>query len=286
MARPEIIHQKDELLYPWVLFNRPINPSLKPTVLLVGGSPGNLTDLSDSFQAALATNVQLELLIPKSLSNLVDTLPVKAYIELNKPYQINKAKLDDAIAASNLIVLAPNLAVNSTNQLAMIHIMQHSQQAMILTDEVLRVFKVPTIHFNNQNMLFLISVDGLIKLANYLHVGVSIKPNRGVYNKIDIIHSLQSKINCSFIVYDAEQLLVCDREGGVGLIEFTQSDIFAYRGFLIGIISGLMADYGSRINEVIPKVLTAGYVLRKCIVNTSKAKGDLTTIIAQSIKNI
>lgn len=257
-----IIHQKDEPLYPEVLFNRPINPLLKPVILLIGGGAGKLTTLSSSYQIIGVLGIRRGLVAPKNLASLGDLLPITAYIEPTRAGQINKAALAAVANDSNLMVLAPDLANNSTNQLACDYLLRSYQSAVVITDEILRLAAISPDVLVRSNVIYFISTAGLIALANYLKIGIAIRPNRGIYNKIDIIKSLQNKLTSDFVVYDQQQILICTLDGQIGVTDIKSTDIFDQQGILLGLLASLVADYSGQLKNVFKRTMMAGYIFK------------------------
>ncbi len=250
------------MLYPEVLFDKPINPMLKPVVLIVGGEVGSLNNLDTAYQILSALDAYPELIVPSGLSKLGVKVPAKACIELQSAGQINKAILKSQLDDANLLVLAPFLPQNSTNQIACDYMFENCTSPVIITDEALRLARLNPTVFHRTNTIFLISSHGLIDLANYQKIGVSIRPDRGVFNKIDIIKELQGKFKSDFIVYDKEQILVCSRDDVMGIVDTNNVDILARRGVLLGLMSGLLADSSSKNINFFKRAMTAGYIFK------------------------
>lgn len=263
MSHPSIIHQRDQILYPDILFNRPINPLLRPRILLVGGRPGGLKELSDCYNTMLALGPSPELVIPDTIGQLTASLHPAVELKSLQGGQLDKSQLEQVLKEIHLVVLAPGLAKGSINQLAIEYILNSSQAVMLLTDEALRLAQINPKIFRRQKTIFCLSTEGLVVLANYLRVAVTIRPKRGIFNHFDIICAIQQVVGGIFIVYSQSQIIVVDTPDRIGVVELDQAEIPALRGVFLGLVAVLSADIGQQTSKIFEKSMVAGYLLRQ-----------------------
>ncbi len=263
MSHPSIIHQRDQILYPDILFNRPINPLLKPHILLVGGRPGGLKELSDCYNTILALGIFPELVTPVAVGQLTPGLRPAVELKSLQGGQLDKSQLGQVITENHLVVLAPGLAKGSINQLAIEYILSNSQAIMLLTDEALQLAQINAEIFRRQKAIFCLSTEGLVAMANYLGVAVTIRPKRGIFNHFDIICAIQEAVGGVFIVYSQSQIIIVDKPDRIGLVELDQAEIPVLRGILLGLVAAISADIGQQMSNIFEKSLVAGYLLRQ-----------------------
>lgn len=264
MAKFNIVQQKDHLLYEDVLFNHSINPILKPSIVIVGGQIGDLKTLSDCYQAIMLMGRFAEIVVPQKLAKLVQSLPVREVIELTAAGQVRKDSLQTVAEVTNMLILAPGIEETSTNQVALEFLLEYSTSAVIC-DEMLYLAKIKPSVFKRKDLIFCLSTNGLILLANYLQVGVNIKPDRGIYNKIDIILALHQHLGSPFVIYDNRQILVFESERNIGVTQIEIDNIDRLRGALLGILAGLMARSDGRMTDVFKKAMSVSFIFNRTI---------------------
>ncbi len=280
MSTPAIIRQKDELLFGDVLFNRPINPVLRPRLTIVGGSVKGLKTLSDCYQAAGALGATTELIVPAQIAEFTHGLPVAAYIELDKNKMLKVSSLQDAGANCNLLVLAPGLAESASTQMALEYMLTDAKAVILVSDEALSVVSINPTIFSDTQAIFCLSTKGLITLANHLKIGVDIKPDRGIFNIIDIINTLRTSLRAGFVIYDNNNIIVSEDGDKVGVTSLEMEDIDHCRGYLIGLLAGLVAQYDNDIDQFLPKAMTASYIFRQSL-QTPETLVNLKSTLAE-----
>lgn len=272
----DIIQQADKLLFPEVIFNKPINKLASPRIMILGGSGNKLNNISLCYESIANSYSNATLVLPKILSTSLD-IPDAIYLSSNPTGSILKENLDKLIELSsdcNFLIIGVDLYLGSEAQIVIEKLLHDTLVPCLVTDEVTKLFLLnPEILKKRKNLVLFTNTENLIKLANKLGIAINIQPSRGVYNKTDLIKKILANINCSIICYDSDQIICMDSSDleRAGLINF-ESGLEKNIGSIIGLVGSFLADPTYKINKFIKKTLTACFVAKEAITQNSSIK--------------
>ncbi len=262
--RIKLIHQRDESLYPDVLFNRPIRGLSRMHVALFGGSKRSIVALSEVYSTMQITGIE-PTCIAEAITAELAPLPVGSLIlhADKKTKQISEtADVLSFVGRSNVAIMAPDAELGSSLQILFEKVLSETQTPVIITDEVVGLYRFEPGAIKRSDVFFLLSSEGLVKLANTLALPVKISPGRGVYNTISLVEAVRDATGAHVLSFDAEQAVVCDSSNSneYGIIHVLENSIMQHRGLFIGLVAGLLTDAAQTFSSVLPKLMTAGYL--------------------------
>lgn len=273
----KLIHQRDESLYPDVLFNRPIRGLSRMHVALFGGSKRGMVALSEMYSTMLSTGIEPTCVVEAVTAELAP-LPVGSLIlhTDKKTRQVSEtADVLSFVGRSNVAIMAPEAELGSSLQILLEKVLSETQTPVIITDEAVGLYRFAPRGTKRLNVLFILSAEGLMKLANVLALPVKIRPGRGVYNTLALVEAVHDATGAHVVSFDCEQAVVRDgsRNDEYGIIHVLENGITQHRGLFIGLVAGLLADTSQAFTSVLPKLMTAGYLFNS-ILNQSNGLHD------------
>lgn len=265
----KLIHQRDQSLYPDVLFNRPISGLSRMHVALFGGSKRGIVALSEVYSALRSTGIEPTCIVEAVAAELAP-LPVGSLIlhTDKKTKQVSEtADVLSFVGRSNVAIVAPEVELGSSLQILYEKILSQTNTPIIITDEAVGLYRFMPIDTKRSNVLFILSTEALIKLANTLALPVKIRPGRGVYNTISLVEAVRDAIGAHVLSFDSEQAVVCDNSSSNehGIIHVLENSIMQHRGLFIGLVAGLLVDTAQTFTSVLPKLMTAGYLFNSIL---------------------
>ncbi|MDP4038601.1 MAG: hypothetical protein Q8P54_01365 [bacterium] len=300
MENIKIIQQKDQLLYSSIIFNKPINKLSLPRILVIGGSSEKLKNVSLCYEALQNSNTTLTLALPDTLKQAVATLEA-VFLHANPIGSVLKDNTDhllDLASDANLLIIGVDMTLGSQAQIVVEKLLQECDKPVIVTDEVIKVFQFsPSILERSSKLILFLNTNSLVKIANYLKIPVKIRPDRGIYNRADLIKSIAGKQGQAlaavsrpglrknyFICHDSGQIICYDskKPNEVGLVNFEGNDLSEYLGTVIGLVGSFLADYSNEIKDFTPKVLTACFIAKEFF---AKQKSSQETSIKKIINS-
>ena len=260
----KLIHQRDQSLYPDVLFNRPISGLGRMHVALFGGGKRGVVTLSEVYSSMLSTGIEPTCVVEAPTANLAP-LPIGSIIlhTDKKTQQVSEtAEVLSFVARSNMVILAPEAELGSALQILFEKVLSETQTPVVITDEVVGLYRFTPRTSKRANVLFILSSEGLMKLANALALPVKIRPGRGIYNTLALVEAVYEATGAHVLSFDNEQAVVRDGSSSdeYGIIHVQEGSISQHRGLLIGLIAGLLSDVTQTFTSVLPKLMTAGYL--------------------------
>lgn len=273
----KLIHQRDESLYPDVLFNRPIRGLSRMHVALFGGSKRGMVALSEVYSTMLSTGIEPTCVVEAVTAELAP-LPVGSLIlhTDKKTRQVSEtADVLSFVGRSNVAIMAPEAELGSSLQILLEKVLSETQTPVIITDEAVGLYRFAPRGTKRLNVLFILSAEGLMKLANVLALPVKIRPGRGVYNTLALVEAVHDATGAHVVSFDGTQAVVRDSSGSgeYGIIHVLENGITQHRGLFIGLVAGLLADTSQAFTSVLPKLMTAGYLFNS-ILNQSNGLHD------------
>ncbi len=261
----ELIHQYNELLYPDILFNRPIAGLSRLHIALFGGGKRGVATLSQLYSTVQSMGLGPTCVVEAHTVE-PSVLPVGS-LTLHtdrKAKQITEtADVLSFISRANLAVLAPEAELGSSLQILFEKIITQTSAPIIITDEVVSLYRfLPKPHAGDGRVLFFVSSEGLMRLANVLALPVQIRPGRGIYNTIALVDAVAEATGGHVTSYDAEVVVVRDHRDALrrGIVHVAPMSVHHHRGLLLGLLAGLLVEPRQVLSSVLSKVLVAGFL--------------------------
>jgi hypothetical protein len=233
-------------------------------VALFGGSKRGIVALSEVYSALQSTGIEPTCVVEAVTAELAP-LPVGSLIlhADKKTKQVSEsADVLSFVGRSNVAIVAPEAELGSSLQILFEKILSQTNTPIIITDEAVGLYRFMPIDAKRSNVLFILSSEGLLRLASVLALPVKIRPGRGVYNVLALVEAVRDATGAHVLSFDTEQAVACDNSRGdeYGIIHVLESSIMQHRGLFIGLVAGLLADATQTFSSVLPKLMTAGYL--------------------------
>lgn len=290
MQEIELVHQYDKLVFPEVLFNRPISGLGRLHVLLLAGEVSQLSIFSQVFTALTALSLNPDCVaIENELTN--SFLPVgstKIHVDKKSHQILETAQLIESSERSNLIIMSPGSNLTSSSHMLYEKIMGQTKTPVILTDEAVGIYvNLSKQARSRSNVMFILSLQGLKALEKSLDIHVEDRPGRGIYNVLHHMDAVQKVVQAD-VVCRYEGVVVVQSQaspGRYGIVHLEAGNTEAYQGLLTGLIAGLMTEPVPVLRGGLEKVMTAGYLFNM-ITRASKELADpvrATTLIKHTV---
>ena len=260
----KLIHQYDTPLYPDVLFNRPIAGLSRFHIALFGGGKRGIAVLSELYTSTLSMGIGPTCVVETQAvePQLLPVGSLSMHADRKTKQIVESADILSFIDRSNLAILAPEADLGSSLQILFEKILAQTNTPVIITDEMVGLYRFLPKGEQRPNVLFVLSTDGLTKLANILALPVKIRPGRGVYNIISLVEAVHEATGAHVLSFDSDQAVIRDamKSGEYGILHVPEGSIDQHRGLLIGLAAGLLAEASQTLTSVLPKLMTVGYL--------------------------
>ncbi len=278
MQEIELVHQHDKLVFPEVLFNRPISGLGRLHILLLAGEISQLSIFSQVFTALTALSLNPDCVAMESeLTN--SFLPVgstKIHVDKKSHQVLETAQLIESSEDSNLVIMSPGSNLTSSSHMLYEKIMDQTQAPVIITDEAVGIYaNLPRQARSRGNVMFILSLQGLKMLEKSLEMHVEDRPGRGIYNLLHHMDAVQRVVKADVVCRHEGVVLVQSQDSSrrCGVVHLEVSNTEAYSGLLIGLIAGLTTEPSAAFRGNLEKAMTAGYLF-KMITSASKELAD------------
>jgi hypothetical protein len=274
----ELVHQYDKLVFPEVLFNRPISGLGRLHVLLLAGEISQLSIFSQVFTAlrALSLNPDCVAIENELTNSFLPVGSVKIHVDKKSHQILETAQLIESSERSNLVIISPGSNLTSSSHMLYEKIMSQTQAPVILTDEAVGIYaNLPRQARSRANVMLTLSLQGLKALEKSLDLHVEDRPGRGIYNLLHHMGAVQGVVKADIVCRHEGVVLVQSQASSkrCGVIHLEASNAEAYQGILIGLIAGLMTEPAPVLRGGLEKVMTAGYLFNM-ITRASKELTD------------
>lgn len=187
--------QTSELLFPKILWNRPISRATAGRLLVVGGHKHGVANLQGTYQIAQAAGIgALSLLVPDALRPMLGTIPELAFAPSTHSGSLAKAALAELIDMSShadTTLIGVNTSNNSETAILLESFVGKFQQPLVVADDGLEIIALtPELFAHRPNTLVILTMQQLFKLAGKLQLPLTIKPDTGLAGKVSILTEL------------------------------------------------------------------------------------------------
>lgn len=202
--------QGDKPLYPDTLFALTPGPATRAHPVLIGGHPGNFAALSALYEVLTSLSLSTRLIVPGAIVKTGHLPPATLTLPAPKD-RAGLVALEAALQTSSVLIAGPDMRVGSDVQIVLEHIVRSERQPILVTDELLPLFRITPSLLALPTVVPVISTVTLLKLMNATHSRVKLQPGRGVYNVGEVLAALPSGHPIA-VAHDAERLYILIRD--------------------------------------------------------------------------
>ena len=192
--------QKDEPLFPDVIWSRPETKKGRGKLLIIGGSAGAMSNVASSFTIAQQSGAgTIYLLVPDSLEKLTKHIPEIEYAPSNQSGSFARNSLDKFIDMSRNVegvLFAGDIGKNSETSLMLESFLNKYQGLVFIDSKSLESF---TINFEDllsrgQTVLFT-DFSQLQNIGKQLKLEIPFTSDMGRKNFAEALHQISSKFS-------------------------------------------------------------------------------------------
>jgi NAD(P)H-hydrate repair Nnr-like enzyme with NAD(P)H-hydrate dehydratase domain len=225
---PQFTRQEDEPLYPNVLYNRPVTRTAAGTLLVVGGHSGEFSQPTAIHQLAIAAGVgECRVVLPDVWAKLLGGAPGTAFAASSPSGSLGREALGRILQLAeetDAVALGASLSNNSHTAMLVERLLAELQAPVILFDDALRIMQHNlTSITQNPQALVIATMHDVFKLCGTLQIPISIRPDGGLLNKLEIVQDLRTASACSYVIYGSEIIVAADTDMVVTPINYRLS---------------------------------------------------------------
>jgi len=243
---PQIICQGDELLYPKLIFNRPVNPIQQPIVMFVHES---LPSLNQAYEAAAAlkTKPQVALISSENPDQAAETMLGTQTLSPTDGPAIREALAMAEINASFLSI-GYHSTLPSAVQIALDQFLLTSTVPALLSGSLWQLPAASPALLQKPNLILNLTTVECIKLCNALRIPVHTSAERGAYQLADLAQSLlRHQSGLKVIISDDANVVMASQvtEGEsnqpqIGLWH-SHVELTHLQGYFVGVSAAMLA---------------------------------------------
>ena len=224
-STPQFIRQTTEPLFPKVLYNRPITRSGGGRLLIVGGHSGEFSLPTAIHQFAVAAGIgEATAIMPDKLAKFLGGAPGTAFAPSTPSGSLAREALGRILELSeeaDAIAIGASLSNNSVTAMLTERLVTEAQRPVIIFDEGLVALRQNiTSITGNTNALLIVTMAEVFKLCGSLGIGINIRPNGGLINKLEIIRDLAAVSQAAYVVYGSEIIISAGAENIVTPVNY------------------------------------------------------------------
>jgi NAD(P)H-hydrate repair Nnr-like enzyme with NAD(P)H-hydrate dehydratase domain len=217
MNPPAFYQQNSTLLYPKILWNRPLSRHGAGRLLIIGGYKADFSQPTAMFTLAMAAGAgECMVVLPDSLARILAGIPSTIFVPSSPSGSLGRdalAQVLDAVDDANGVALGANLSNNSESAVLVERMIQETSKPLIVFGEVFQAlqFNAPLITKRDHTLLIL-TMPEVFKLASQLGLSIHIRRDGGLMNKLEIIQIVKAAVTGAIVVYGAETIVAVDSE--------------------------------------------------------------------------
>ncbi len=230
--------QTNEPLYPKVLWNRPVAARAAGRLLVLSGHSGDLNTPQTIYGSAVAAGIgDCRVVLPDAVRKLVGDAAMASYVPSSPSGSLGRASLAailDLADDYDVIAIGGGLSQNSETTMLVESLLAETKKPVILSDDALVLMKHQLKEIAQRpNSLILTDMVGLIKASGALGVAVSIRPDGGIINKVEILKDYLDAGKASYVVVGTELIVGVGEHVSVTPYELTTA---AIQGIATGVL--------------------------------------------------
>lgn len=267
----KITRQGDELLYPKLVFNRPVNPIQQPIIVFVHES---LPALNQSYEVAEVLKIKPQAVLISAQSP-EQPLQSEATLGLQTIKPTDQAQLSEMLEAAetnaSLLSIGFDSALPSAIQIALEQFLLASTVPVILSGSLWQLLAANPALLEKTNLVLNFDTIEMIKLLNALHIPVHTSDARGVYQLVDLAQSLlRRQPTLHLIIADNANVVMAVRQADVTHIGLWHSRMpmptlaAKWNGLAAAMLAYPLRNITDNFCE---RLLNGAYLLQNSIVN-------------------
>ena len=206
-SEPKIVRQGDALLYPKLIFNRPVNPIQQPIVVFVHEL---LPALNQQYEMAtvLKTKPQVVLISNQHTDQAAEAMLGLQTIKPSDSIRLNEV-LEDAEINASFLSIGYISTLPSAIQITLDRFLIESSVPVLLSGSTWQLLAANPTLLQKSNLVLNCTTIECIKLCNALHIPVHTSVQRGAYQLTDLAQSLlRHQPNIQIIISDNANIVM------------------------------------------------------------------------------
>lgn len=217
--------QSQDLLYPKVLWNRPVSRLGAGRLLLPGGHSSQFSLVTGIHQVAEASGAgECVAVLPDSLVKILGGAPNTTFVASSPSGSLGRealARLTELSEDADAILIGANLSNNSLTTILIERFMAESNRPVIAFEEALVSLKHDLKGLAKRpGNLLIVTMPEIFKLATALGVAITIRRDGGILNKLEIVRDVAAASNCDYVVYGSEIIVSVGGRLGVSTVNY------------------------------------------------------------------
>lgn len=285
MTLPQFVHQDTELLYPKILYNRPVTRGGAGRLLIPGGHSGELSLPTAMYQLALAAGVgECQVALPDILAKFLAGAPGTTFVPSSPSGSLGSEALGRILQLSedaDAVALGASLSNNSHTAILVERLVQEIERPLVLFDDALTALQHHLQYFTERpNTLVILTMPEVFKIANQLRVPIQIRRDGGLINKLEIIRDLAAVSQCHYVVYGSEIIVAAGDQLIVTPVNYRLSLVPAA---YYAVLATVWLQHPSQRR---PALATGAYILREASVHLDTTNRPAISELDQHIRRI
>jgi NAD(P)H-hydrate repair Nnr-like enzyme with NAD(P)H-hydrate dehydratase domain len=215
--QPQFTRQTDEPLFPNTLYNRPVTRHGAGRLLVVGGHTGELSQPTALYQLATSAGVgECNVVLPDTLAKLLSGAPGTHFAAATPSGSLAPEALGRILQLAedaDAVALGASLSNNSGTAMLVEKLVAEIEQPLLVFGDALTILRHNLRAITDRpNALVVATMSEIFKLSGALGVPISIRPDAGLMNKLEIIQDLRSAGTCQYAVYGTEVIAAADQD--------------------------------------------------------------------------
>lgn len=225
----DALRQTTEPLFPKILWNRPLNRGGAGRLLVAGGHSGQFSQLQAIYQLALAAGAgECIIALPDSLQKLLADIPGARFMPAARSGSLGRAALAgllDYASEADAVAIGADLSASSETSILIEALLTKTDRPIIAFDDAFTALK----HnlralINRPNCLIVATMPQIFQLCNSLSLAISLKPDQGVVNQLQIMQQLQQASQASYVLAGRDMIVAAEGQlsltAGISAMEF------------------------------------------------------------------
>jgi NAD(P)H-hydrate repair Nnr-like enzyme with NAD(P)H-hydrate dehydratase domain len=212
MNQPAYEHQTEELLYPKIIWNRPVARHGAGRLLVIGGYLGDFSLPTAIYGLAQAAGIgECSVALPDSLLKFLAGTPATTFVASSQSGSLGREALGRLLELgeeADAIAIGAGLSNNSETAVLVERLLQEQGRPVIAFADALVALQFNLrLLTDRPQALIIATMPELFKLAGQLKLPIHIRPQGGLINKLEIVRDVKAAIKADLVVYGAETIV-------------------------------------------------------------------------------
>jgi NAD(P)H-hydrate repair Nnr-like enzyme with NAD(P)H-hydrate dehydratase domain len=204
--------QTNQPLFPNVLWEKPLNRRAAKKLLIIGGHASQFSATASTYQSALAAGIgEAKVVLPAPLRKLTGGLADALFVPATPAGSIAKAaypEIKSYITESDGVLLAGELSSNAETVSVLEQLLTDTTSPLIICGDVIdSLLALTSAIFKHPTRLLIGNSRTLVNLAGKLNIPMTIKPEAGVVNKVNLLSALEAEQGASWVLHGPELII-------------------------------------------------------------------------------